>query len=766
MRFKSFVFLFFFSFVLPGFPATSQQADSGSSTLGKPSVKFKSWKVGRSDVGTDSTSQEQKSFITSTEEVCYFTASVGYDGTQGDNVSPIDPSKVTWSVEKPSHGMALDGELKTNWSGGSHPSKLNPSTSFNVVGKLRVPQHIGTSKSHCPNYNGTNTPRNGRNDDPMTFTLKFSATTEDGQAITPVELVLLQDEKDEMRQEYMDMARQTRLDTKKKVDGNVLRVPARTEFKGSDSYDDGHYSYMMKTGVSLAQKETDWEKALKTYAETDLKRTNVAAFDLTETGGYRNPHHHYYHVPNGSSSARSWHQFGVALDVRGRDIDMNGDKQRGTRADREDMEDAAKKYAGASWTSSNYSDGHVHAQWTGGTSNKERASTASPFSLPRAGTDTALTTAPGAPNAPRVACLGGCGDKIPASSQATYHLKEDCIGCGGDYYTCDESEDHAIVHNLYAPESMKCGHLYWTCNKGDCGQKMASCEKNTRCGARDFWKCQHTICYAGSPLPESPNPTPTTRPCGHPQSATGDHSLQASCSQTNSTGDRCTVSSFYACQSHTHTYPTPTTPTTTPTTPTTPSTPNPDDDDDDDAPSAPTTPTTPVTPPPRPPVTYHPCGFHPTTHRGDHTLQASCSEDSRCIATSFYYCQHYSHTYPAAPTLHPCGVHDISASGNHSLQASCSRDINCIAWSFYYCQHTSHTYPVPPPVVKCGNKWKGDGKCQYNRVVSSSSTEHLATCSVHGAYWGCNVGAATYHQSSGRRPHPLGWGGMPASFFS
>lgn len=541
------------------------------------------------------------------------------------------------------------------------------------------------------------------------------------------------------------MARQTTRD------GNVLRVPSRSELGSQNDYDDGHYSYMMGRTI-LPGKHTDWTAAFKKHAKT--KFGNTEAPDLVETGGYRNPHHHYYHVPNGSGSPRSWHQFGLALDVRGKDIDINKDNAEGTVTDRLEMANAAKLYAGASWTKHTYTDGHVHAQWEWEGSNKEKASTSSSgaFSLPPAGTDQPLTTAPGAPGAPGlVACLGGCGDKIPASSQATYHLKEDCIGCGGDYYTCDPSEDHAIVHNLYAPESMKCGHLYWTCNKGDCGQKMAFCEKNTRCSARDFWKCQHTICYAASPLPESPNPTPTNRPCGHPQSASGDHSLQASCSQTNSNGDRCTVSSFYACQSHTHTYPTPTTPTTTPpTTPTTPSTPNPDDDDD--APGAPTTPTTPVTPPPPPPppppdVTYHPCGFHPTTHSGDHTLQASCSEDSRCIATSFYYCQHYSHTYPPQPTLHPCGVHDISASGNHSLQASCSRDINCIAWSFYYCQHTSHTYPVPPPVVKCGNKWKGDGKCEYNRVVSSSSTEHLSTCSVHGAYWGCNPGAAKHHRT-------------------
>jgi hypothetical protein len=358
MRDIFFVFLLLFVFVLPVFSATQQPADSGSSQLGKPSVKFKSWRVGRSPEGTDTNSQEQKSFITSTEEVCWFRASVVYDGNQGDSVSPIDASKVTWSVENPSHGMTLETSEK-NWSGAKHPSKLDASTAFNVVGKLKVPQHIGTGNSHCPNYGGTSTPLNGRADTPMTFTIKFTAQTEDGQAVSPVSLVLLQDEKDEMRQEYMDMARKTTLH-KGKVDSNVLRVPSRSEFGSQNAYDDGHYSYMMSRTI-LPKKHTAWTTAFKKHAKTTFGNTKVA--DLVETGGYRNPHHHYYHVPNGSSSPRGWHQFGLALDVRGKDIDINDDKQKGTVKDRYEIGEAAKLYAGASWTKHTYSDGHVHAQW-------------------------------------------------------------------------------------------------------------------------------------------------------------------------------------------------------------------------------------------------------------------------------------------------------------------------------------------------------------------------------------------------------------------
>ena len=41
---------------------------------------------------------------------------------------------------------------------------------------------------------------------------------------------------------------------------------------------------------------------------------------------------------------------------------------------------------------------------------------------------------------------------------------------------------------------------------------------------------------------------------GHYVCDGSDHSLQASCTTTNASGQYCTVSSFYACQSHTHVY--------------------------------------------------------------------------------------------------------------------------------------------------------------------------------------------------------------------
>ena len=53
-------------------------------------------------------------------------------------------------------------------------------------------------------------------------------------------------------------------------------------------------------------------------------------------------------------------------------------------------------------------------------------------------------------------------------------------------------------------------------------------------------------------------PPPSYHACGeHKTSVSGDHSLQASCPSTDSNGNSCTVTNFYACDGHTHSYPSP-----------------------------------------------------------------------------------------------------------------------------------------------------------------------------------------------------------------
>ncbi|RKU09499.1 hypothetical protein C6503_21315 [Candidatus Poribacteria bacterium] len=136
-------------------------------------------------------------------------------------------------------------------------------------------------------------------------------------------------------------------------------------------------------------------------------------------------------------------------------------------------------------------------------------------------------------------CSDGYGPGYPATAK----------GCGKKIYECTRS-DHAL-------KTWKCGHSTWACNPSNHGDTTVTCPlgpNNQTCDYGPYYPCSpHTCTYSGGGNPPSGG---STLPCGHSSSASGDHSLQATCSSSNANGT-CTVTSFYACQSHTHLYPTP-----------------------------------------------------------------------------------------------------------------------------------------------------------------------------------------------------------------
>ena len=99
------------------------------------------------------------------------------------------------------------------------------------------------------------------------------------------------------------------------------------------------------------------------------------------------------------------------------------------------------------------------------------------------------------------------------------------------------------------------------------------------------------------------------------------------------------------------------------------------------------------------------------------------------------------------PTYHACGIHRSSVSGDHSLQASCSTDSNCIATNFYQCMHLVHKYATPPPRTSTDppRRPKPDppppkpkSACpadSWSKCGGSSS--HAATCSAGHSYYTC-----------------------------
>ena len=72
------------------------------------------------------------------------------------------------------------------------------------------------------------------------------------------------------------------------------------------------------------------------------------------------------------------------------------------------------------------------------------------------------------------------------------------------------------------------------------------------CAITNFYACDNHVHFINTAL--------LMGACGRhwvPSRLLSAHSLQASCSTINSNGDSCTVTSFYACYNHTHTYPAP-----------------------------------------------------------------------------------------------------------------------------------------------------------------------------------------------------------------
>ena len=365
-----------------------------------PSLKFKSWQIGRSAKGTDKSKSDQVSFITSTQTLCSFTASVGYGAIPDkENTSPIDPNTVKWSVVDASHKMKLDKKsIDKNWSGSS-PSVMAADTSFNVVASLTVPKVVGTrtvetdnGTKQVPDYIGSTSCSHSEDKDrlkrtpvhrdgkKMKFKLKFSAQTEAKQQVSVV-LELAADDKDQIRQEYVDYNRP---------------IPSRDDDKWSDedTYDFGYYDTMMNDGLGGYLKKWVGEinKLRGTYKDTGKRVPEFKVSDFVVTSGYRNPHHNFDH--SGSTALLSAHMYGYALDVRGkalvdtnRVLDIDGDRKN-TDKDRDLMIRAARPNASAR-KSYKYPAKHVHADWAPANwaSRSSKAGDAPVFKLPKAGVE-------------------------------------------------------------------------------------------------------------------------------------------------------------------------------------------------------------------------------------------------------------------------------------------------------------------------------------------------------------------------------------------
>ena len=190
---------------------------------------------------------------------------------------------------------------------------------------------------------------------------------------------------------------------------------------------------------------------------------------------------------------------------------------------------------------------------------------------------------------PSLSCPdGSCGLSwlLPSSARTAHYAKcgtkDDPYdtwlgGCRVVYYTCNTTETAR-----HKPKD--CGFEKWV--KTSSGYSKTSCPGdyrectviqrdhstfirgvNTRsmCGPAGSSTENQIVSPTPPPTP-TPSPSPSYHACSvHETTVSGDHSLQASCSSTDSNGNYCTVTSFYACDNHSHTYPAPPPPPSTPT---------------------------------------------------------------------------------------------------------------------------------------------------------------------------------------------------------
>ena len=359
-------------------------------------------------------------------------------------------------------------------------------------------------------------------------------------------------------------------------------------------------------------------------------------------------------------------------------------------------------------------------------------------------------------------------DPSPPSETPPTTSPEDSNGNENEGQETEEEETTEVPEAPPARPTAVCGsgHTYFTdssyarnqhqdrtCLR--CSQTYQNCSNHGTACQNRRWHTQDDTAYMDGA-------------CGHSHRI-NEKSQHASvtCTTTNANGDRCNGGSYYACQSHTHTYPAPTTPTPTPTpTPSPPenSNPNPNENEEEEV--------VPAAPPALPP-SYHPCGQHLTTVSGNHSLQASCSRDSNCIASSFYWCQHSSHTYPApAPTPPPpttvaCGAASWTGC-TADVSSSTEHNVSCRANHSYWTCGTSNAWHASRTCTRCGNtysncdnsssacqgsKWHTEtpqvvlvacGAASWTGCTSqlTSSTEHQVSCSGGHSYWTCGTAVA------------------------
>lgn len=663
-------------------------SDSGSGSFSPPCVEWGSWTVGQS---TGSGDAKKTTFITNSEETNGVKIAVKYCAKQPDK-SVASIKKFDFKITM-NNGFDVEKSVKS--TSGPAASDLSPNTTFSIEAKLKGPQDTAKAKK-CDG-------QNGRKNVPMKVTVTFTgvySTDPNNQKQVTLTKTWTQDGVDLIRQEYVDM---TPPDARAE-----LPVPSYGDFvttisgNGTDRWNTGHYGYMIDD--SLKDKKASWLAKVNEYRKSkNLSVVTDNAFKVNSA--YRNPYHQRFHVlAPYTASFHSRHCYGDAMDIKTFDVDGDNEveqkklripkgstaAQKATlRADAKknsddavELELAAQAAEAKWWGSWEYYSTHTHADWTARGWAKWPPKNGTVYSKPCPGpsgtdnTSTSLTTST------TVACdmqkANNCD--VMVSSSTEHYVTCPDSKCGDSYWSCDsyDYDEHRLRTCTWErlPLGAPCGKSWRSCEYTP--EKISGTQYSVRSpkcvtdpnGTRHC--AENGVKTAPSNEDNTPDQnvpiSPVYHSCGiHQTHESGNHSLQASCSETDSQGQYCTETNYYACQYHTHQYPA---------------------------------------------LITGACGHSYTASSSYSHRSESCPTNSNgdsCSSGSYYVCKSHSHQYP--PPKRTCWRADCDVevtnaadhkaacgSGNHSYWPGCP-DLSVRWWH----QRTTHAEIT---CKRCGVKFR------------------------------------------------------------
>ena len=432
-------------------PSQNPPASPPQSSCTAPTLTFKKWVIGQS--ATDfPTEDKPTTFITNEETSCDVEVQVTYNGSQPPNTCELTGVSFTVTM---SHGFTVSS-TKTVPPSGSGFSKVwtYRATLTGDQSNRRLPRNHKKAKV-CDGERLPNGPDNsdkldypGRYGKPIEVKINATGTYSGGTVTLPEETVT-QDQRDGIRQEY--------------VDYNHNVIPARTYFKSGASsiYNWGHYHYLIDEG--LQSKRAAW--------------AGHAGASLVVKSGYRHPWHNFRCAKAQLKYLHGLHQYGCALDVSG---DLNGNGTI-TKDEQRKLVAAGKKATGGTrWSWEYGAPGyHVHTDWrptnwipADGTTTYTVESAVPPPSSSGDSDDGdggddddsgdsggGGDTAPAAPSAPTTPATPKTTPTTPTRTPTT-------VACGNT-----QTRSNACIYGGRATSrtahrtTCAAGHTYWGCNR-------------------------------------------------------------------------------------------------------------------------------------------------------------------------------------------------------------------------------------------------------------------------------------------------------------